>query len=77
MPFTAKEETPDAKPSFEDLSHAISDLNYAKGQVKEWANRANAARGALESHEREQAKAQLEVDRFQAGVDRILKKLTG
>lgn len=76
MALTSKEETPDAaKPTFTDLARAMQDLSHAEGQVKEWADRAKAAQSALDSHNRERAKAQLEVDRFKAIVDRTLKKM--
>ncbi len=58
-----------------DLALAMADVAYAEKEVKEWADRASAARRALESHEREQAKAQLEVERHQKRVDAIINKL--
>lgn len=75
MALTSREETPDLKPTFDDLKHAMADLSHAQGEVKNWADRAKAARSALDSHEREQAKAQLEADAKQAKVDLILKKM--
>jgi chromosome segregation ATPase len=58
-----------------DLTAAVKDLEYAKGQLKEWEDRAKSARAALESHEREAAKARLEVDRHQKTFDKVLSDL--
>jgi hypothetical protein len=77
MPLTAKEETPQGPPTQEELSNALSNVNYHKSQVKEWADRAKAAQSALDSHNREQAKAQIELDKAQAKFDNIFTKMKG
>jgi septal ring factor EnvC (AmiA/AmiB activator) len=66
----------DNKPyTLEQLSEAMADLKYAESEFKEHQNRANAARRALESHERDMAKADEEVQRRRVKVKKILANL--
>jgi multidrug resistance efflux pump len=68
----AQEPVLDRKFTFADLEKAMADVQYANTEVKKYQDLVNSARAAMQSHEREREKAQVEVDRFKAVLRKVM-----
>jgi len=61
--------------TYEDLEKAMNDLAHHKGELKKWEDMRNTSQRAADSHQKFVDSTQLQVERAQMIVNKILKNL--